>query len=124
MTTNRDEDGGEPPPSPRATPTPTKQSGNTNLQLAIERAAKPARQTGRDTTTASRQHWRTTMLRKVTLGLIAAASLSVAAVAPASAHGFHGGGWSHHGGWGHGFGRPHINHWHSACHRQLAGCTP
>src|SRR5437879_5771121 len=48
-----------------------------------------------------------TMLRKVTLGLIAAASLSVAALAPgsASAHGFHGGGgWGHHGGWGHGFG--------------------
>jgi hypothetical protein len=42
------------------------------------------------------------MLRKITLGLIAAASLSVAAVAPASAHGFHGG-WGH-GGWGHGFG--------------------
>jgi hypothetical protein len=37
------------------------------------------------------------MLRKITLGLIAAASLSVAAVAPASAHGFH-------GHWGHGFG--------------------
>jgi len=42
------------------------------------------------------------MLRKITLGLIAAASLSFAAVAPASAHGFHGG-WGH-GGWGHGFG--------------------
>ena len=42
------------------------------------------------------------MLRKITLGLIAAASLSVAAVAPASAHGFHGG-WGH-GGWGNGYG--------------------
>ena len=44
------------------------------------------------------------MLRKTTLGLIAAASLGVAALAPgsASAHGFHGG-WGHHG-WGHGFG--------------------
>ena len=41
------------------------------------------------------------MLRKITLGLIAAASLSFAAVAPASAHGFHGH-WGH--GWGHGFG--------------------
>ena len=41
------------------------------------------------------------MLRKMTLGLIAAAALSIAAVAPASAHGFHGG-W--HGGWGHGYG--------------------
>jgi hypothetical protein len=38
------------------------------------------------------------MLRKITLGLIAAASLSVAAVAPASAHGLHG--WGH--GWGNG----------------------
>ena len=38
------------------------------------------------------------MLRKITLGLIAAASLGVAAVAPASAHGMH-------GGWGHGWGR-------------------
>jgi hypothetical protein len=45
------------------------------------------------------------MFRKVTLGLIAAASLGAAALAPvsASAHGFHGGwGWGH-GGWGHGF---------------------
>jgi hypothetical protein len=42
------------------------------------------------------------MLRKVTLGLLAAASLSVAAIAPASAHGPHGH-WGH-GGWGHGFG--------------------
>jgi hypothetical protein len=41
------------------------------------------------------------MLRKMTFGLIAAAALSIAAVAPASAHGFHGG-W--HGGWGHGYG--------------------
>jgi hypothetical protein len=58
------------------------------------------------------------MLRKVTLGLIAAASLSVAAVAPASAHGFHGGGWSHHGGWGHGFGGLYINSGISDCYRQ------
>jgi Spy/CpxP family protein refolding chaperone len=46
------------------------------------------------------------MLRKTTLGLIAAASLAVAALAPgsASAHGFHSGwGWNH-GGWGYGFG--------------------
>jgi hypothetical protein len=42
------------------------------------------------------------MFRKIALGLIAAASLSFAAMAPASAHGFHGGGWGH--GWGHGFG--------------------
>jgi hypothetical protein len=44
----------------------------------------------------------TTMLRKITLALVAAASLGAAALVPgtASAHGFHGG-W--HGGWGHGF---------------------
>jgi len=44
------------------------------------------------------------MLRKITLGLIAAASLSVAALASgsASAHGFHSG-WGH-GGWGHHWG--------------------
>jgi hypothetical protein len=39
------------------------------------------------------------MLRKVTLGLIAAASLTFAATAPASAGGFYHG---HH--WGHGWG--------------------
>jgi uncharacterized membrane protein len=49
---------------------------------------------------------RTTMLRKVTLALVAAASLSAMALAPtaASAHPW-GGGWGggfHH--WGHGFG--------------------
>jgi hypothetical protein len=38
------------------------------------------------------------MFRKVTLGLIAAASLGAASMAPASAHGWHGG-W-HHGGLG------------------------
>jgi hypothetical protein len=40
------------------------------------------------------------MLRKVTLGLIAATALTLAAAAPASAGGFH----HHHGHWGHGFG--------------------
>ena len=39
------------------------------------------------------------MLRKVTLGLIAATALTLAAAAPASAGGFH-----HHGHWGHGWG--------------------
>ncbi|HEY2211334.1 MAG TPA: hypothetical protein VGH62_06915 [Bradyrhizobium sp.] len=60
------------------------------------------------------------MLRKITLGLIAAASLSVAALAPgsASAHGFHGGGWGHHGGWGHGFGGLYINTGVRDCYRQ------
>ena len=56
------------------------------------------------------------MLRKITLGLIAAASLSVAAVAPASAHGFHGG-WGH-GGWGHGFGGLYINTGVGDCYQQ------
>jgi hypothetical protein len=59
------------------------------------------------------------MLRKIALGLIAAASLSVAAIAPASAHGMHGGGgWGHHGGWGHGFGGLYINAGVSDCHQQ------
>jgi hypothetical protein len=39
------------------------------------------------------------MLRKVTLGLIAATVLTLAAAAPAAAGPFH-----HHGHWGHGFG--------------------
>ena len=53
------------------------------------------------------------MLRKVTLGLIAAASLSALALAPtaASAHGFH-------GGWGHGFGGLYISSGISDCYRQ------
>ena len=60
------------------------------------------------------------MLRKVTLGLIAAASLGAAALAPsaASAHGFHGG-WGHHG-WGHGFGFGgiYVNTGVSDCYQQ------
>ena len=51
------------------------------------------------------------MFRKITLGLIAAASLSVAAVAPASAHGFH-------SGWGHGFGGLYINTGVGDCYQQ------
>ena len=42
------------------------------------------------------------MLRKVTLGLIAAAALTLAAAAPAAAGPFHH--HHHHGYWGHGFG--------------------
>ena len=63
------------------------------------------------------------MFRKVTLGLIAAASLGAAALAPgsASAHGFHGGwGWGH-GGWGLGvYGGPslYINTVTSDCLQQ------
>jgi hypothetical protein len=61
------------------------------------------------------------MLRKVTLGLIAAASLGAVALAPgsASAHGLHGGwGWGH-GGYGYGFGPGlYINTGVSDCYRQ------
>ena len=60
------------------------------------------------------------MLRKVTFGLIAAASLGAAALAPgsASAHGFHGG-WGHHGGWGYGFGPGiYVNTGVSDCYQQ------
>jgi hypothetical protein len=58
------------------------------------------------------------MLRKITLGLIAAASLSVAALAPgsASAHGFHSG-WGY-GGWGYGGPGLYINTGGSNCYRQ------
>jgi hypothetical protein len=57
------------------------------------------------------------MFRKLALGLIAAASLSVAAAAPASAHSFHGG-WGH--GWHHGigFGGLYINTGVSNCYQQ------
>src|ERR1039458_7391821 len=50
-----------PPPKCHPPLRPTKQSGNTKVPRAIERTAKSIRQTGRDATTASRQHWRTTM---------------------------------------------------------------
>jgi hypothetical protein len=62
------------------------------------------------------------MLRKVTLGLIAAASLGAAALAPsaASAGGFHHGYWGH--GWGPGyglgFGGVYINTGVSDCYQQ------
>jgi len=58
------------------------------------------------------------MLRKIALGLIAAASLGVVALAPgsASAHGFHSG-WGH-GGWGYGGPGLYINTGVSNCYRQ------
>ena len=62
------------------------------------------------------------MLRKITLGLIAAASLSVAAVAPASAHGFHG--WGHGWGHGYGFGGIYVNTGGSDCYQQQWVQTP
>jgi hypothetical protein len=58
-------------------------------------------------------HQEKTMLRKMTLALVAAASLSALALAPTSASaGFKGGNWGggnwgggwHHNHWGHGFG--------------------
>ena len=61
------------------------------------------------------------MLRKVTLGLIAAASLGAAALAPtaASAGGFHHGYWGHGYGLGYGFGPSlYINTGVSNCLQQ------
>ena len=67
------------------------------------------------------------MLRKVTLGLIAAASLGAAALAPTAASaggfGFHHPHWGHHG-WGHhgyalGFGPSlYINTGYNNCYQQ------
>jgi hypothetical protein len=64
-----------------------------------------------------------TMLRKVTLGLIAAASLGAAALAPsaASAGGFYHGHWGH--GWGHGYAvgfgpSLYINTGYNNCYQQ------
>jgi hypothetical protein len=50
---------------------------------------------------------RTTMLRKLTLALVAAASLSAMALAPTAASAG-GGGWG--GGWGGGFHHHHFGH--------------
>src|SRR5258706_9370919 len=64
---------------------------------------------------------RTTMLRKLTLGLVAAATLSAIALAPsaASAKPF-GGGWGgwgfHHHHWGHGFGVGFIGGGDDGCY--------
>ena len=59
------------------------------------------------------------MLRKVTLGLIAAASLGAASLAPsaASAHGFHHG-WGWGPGYGLGFGGLYINTSVNDCYQQ------
>jgi hypothetical protein len=51
---------------------------------------------------------RTTMLRKLTLALVAAASLSAMALAPTAASAGGGGGWG--GGWGGGFHHHHFGH--------------
>jgi hypothetical protein len=59
------------------------------------------------------------MLRKITLGLIATAALTLAAAAPASAGPFH---HHHHGHWGHGFGLGfggiYVNNGYDSCLQQ------
>jgi hypothetical protein len=66
----------------------------------------------------------TTMLRKITLAFVAAASLSVTALAPtaASAGGF----WHphHHWGHGHGFGIGFVDGGYSSCYRTRMVLTP
>jgi hypothetical protein len=57
------------------------------------------------------------MLRKLILGLIAAASLGFAGMAPASAHGLHGH-WGHGWGHGYGFGGLYINTGFNDCLQQ------
>ena len=70
------------------------------------------------------------MLRKMTLALVAAASLSAMALAPtaASAHswgGGWGGGWGgYHHHWGHGFGVGFIGGGYSDCYRSRLVLTP
>jgi hypothetical protein len=56
------------------------------------------------------------MLRKVSLGLIAAASLGAAASAGGFHHGYWGHGWGH--GYGLGFGGVYINTGVSDCYQQ------
>ncbi len=60
------------------------------------------------------------MLRKVTLGLIAAASIGAAALAPtaASAGGFHHHHWGHGHGYGLGFGGLYVSTGISNCYQQ------
>jgi len=67
------------------------------------------------TTRASRASRRTTMFRRLVLGLVAAASLGAVALAPSAASakpwgwgpGW-GGGWNHHHHWGPGFGVGYV----------------
>ena len=64
------------------------------------------------------------MLRKITLALVAAASLSVTALAPtaASAGGFWHPHHNHH--WGHGFGIGFVDGGYSDCYRTRMVLTP
>jgi len=68
------------------------------------------------------------MFRKVTLALVAAASLGAAALAPtaASAGGGWGGGWHHHhhNHWRHGFGIGFVGGGYSDCYRTRLVLTP
>jgi hypothetical protein len=72
---------------------------------------------------------RTTMLRKLTLALVAAASLSAMALAPTAASagggGFGGGfGGFHHHHWGHGFGIGFIGGGDDGCYVTRPVMTP
>jgi hypothetical protein len=72
------------------------------------------------------------MLRKLTLGLVAAATLSAMALAPSAASakpfgggwggGFGGGGWGHHHHWGHGIG--YIGGGYDGCYVTRPVLTP
>jgi hypothetical protein len=83
----------------------------------------------RDETFEAHHSRRTTMLRKVTLALVAAASLSAMALAPtaASAHPW-GGGWGSGGGfhhhWGHGFGIGFAGGGYDGCYVTRSVLTP
>ena len=69
------------------------------------------------------------MLRKVTLALVAAASLSVMALAPSAASakpwgGEWGGGWHHHHHHGFGFGVGYIGGGYDGCYQTRRVLTP
>src|SRR5260370_16261152 len=68
----------------------------------------------------------TTMLRKVALALVAAASLSAMALAPttASAGGFIWPTYHPHHHWGHGFGIGFVDGGYSSCYRTRMVLTP
>src|SRR4051794_33906515 len=75
------------------------------------------------------QSRRTTMLRKLTLAVVAAASLSAVALAPTAASAG-GGGWGggfggyHHHQWGHGFGIGYIGGGYDECYVTRPVLTP
>jgi hypothetical protein len=61
------------------------------------------------------------MLRKLSLVVVAAASLGVAALAPTSASAHWHGGWHHHHGWHHGWHHHHHGGWGWGGPRFFAG---